>query len=420
MIVKEITNIEFDKFAKTHVLSNFYQTSAYGKSMEKLGYKTMYIGVYEDDILKSASLILVKNISLNIKYGYAPRGFLTDYFDFSKLKDFTEALKTFFKRKGFAFIKLNPLITYSLIDYINNRKTYNENSRILIDELEKMGYKKLKDNVYFESILPKYNAIVDLKNFNFTKLDSKLQNRLNKLTNKGLNLIKGDIYNISSLYELIKRKDNIPEEFYKSLYKNFDEFKMIDLYLLEVNYHDYLKNLQEEIISETTLNEKINKAFQLNSTNKALYNEKMRSDKLLNELNEEITKLNNRIQQGILKETVGAAIVIKQNNVVSIYASGFKKEYNKLLPNHFMHYMLFTKYKSENYSFMDLNGITGDFSKDNPYKGLNEFKLSWKPKAYEYIGEFDLIINQTVYSLLWSTKKLQKEFDKPNLKEVRK
>ena len=69
---------------------------------------------------------------------------------------------------------------------------------------------------------------------------------------------------------------------------------------------------------------------------------------------------------------------------------------------------------------MDLNGITADFSKDNPYRGLNEFKLSWNPKVYEYIGEFDFIINQNKYALLWSTKKLHKEFEKPNLKTEKK
>ena len=80
------------------------------------------------------------------------------------------------------------------------------------------------------------------------------------------------------------------------------------------------------------------------------------------------------------------------------------------------HYSIMNYYKNENLSFLDLNGITGDFTKNNPYKGLNDFKLSWNPKVFEYIGEFDLIINQTKYSLLWSSNKLQKEFEKKGLK----
>ena len=136
----------------------------------------------------------------------------------------------------------------------------------------------------------------------------------------------------------------------------------------------------------------------------------------LYEINEEIAEVSKKIQNSIFKEYVAGALVVKHNNVASIYISGFDKFYNRLLPNHYLHYSIINYYKNEGLSFLDLNGITGDFTKNNPYKGLNDFKLSWNPKVYEYIGEFDLIINQTKYSLLWSSNKLQKEFEKKGLK----
>ena len=265
-------------------------------------------------------------------------------------------------------------------------------------------------------MLPKYNAIVNLKDFDFNKLDYKLQNKINKINNKGLNFIKGDIYNISDVYEFIKRKEDASESFYNAVYKNFSEKNMIDLFLIEVNYHEYLSNLQNIHSIETLLNEKLNKIFQMNPKDKNLYIEKMKSDTKITNINKEISSINEKIQQGIFKEIIGGALVIKQNNIASIFISGFNKNYNKVLPNHFMHYMILTHYKALNYSYVDLNGITGDFSDDNPYKALNTFKLGWNPKVYEYIGEFDFIIKDTTYALLWSTKKLHKEFEKPNLK----
>ena len=191
---------------------------------------------------------------------------------------------------------------------------------------------------------------------------------------------------------------------------------MIDLYLVEVNYHKYLENLQDDHNTELTINEKINKVFQSDPTNKNIYNEKMNSDKKLYEINKEISELNNKIQNGINKEFIAGAIVIKQNKIASIYISGFNKNYTRLKPNYYLHYMLLDHYKNNEFNYMDLNGITGDFTKDNPYKGLNDFKMAWNPKVYEYIGEFDLLINQTKYSLLWSTKALHKEFEKQGLK----
>ena len=84
----------------------------------------------------------------------------------------------------------------------------------------------------FETLLPKYNPIVNLKNFKYELLDSKLQNKISKISTKGLNLIKGDFYNLNSLYELTKRKDDITSDFYKTMYKLFDEKNMIDLFLV--------------------------------------------------------------------------------------------------------------------------------------------------------------------------------------------
>lgn len=411
MTVKEIDKNLFDEISKKNILGSYYETSNYGEVMNKYDYKVKYYACYDNDLVIASFLMLSKSISINIKYGYSPRGFLVDYFNKNTLEEFTKAVKKFFSKKGYAFIKINPIIILNEVTS-DGRKIQNSLSTSLITTLEDNNYKKLKDNLYFESMLPKYNAIINLKEFDKNKLDNKLIHRLDKVNNKGLNFIKGDFYNLNSLYELTFRKDNKSSDFYKSLYKSFDQTKEVDLFLVEVNYHEYLLNLQTEHTTEETINEKINKLFQLDPTNKNIYNEKMNSDRKLNEINEEIHDVNIKIAEGIYKEVVAGALVIKHNNVVSIYTSGFNKKYNKLLPNHFLHYNLINYYKENNYSYLDLNGITGDFSKDNPYKGLNEFKLSFNPKVYEYIGEFDLIINQTKYSLLWSTKALHKEFEK--------
>ena len=52
---------------------------------------------------------------------------------------------------------------------------------------------------------------------------------------------------------------------------------MIDLFLVDVTYHDYLEHLQEEILIELELNEQLNKLFQKDPSNKQIYNEKMLS-----------------------------------------------------------------------------------------------------------------------------------------------
>ena len=55
--------------------------------------------------------------------------------------------------------------------------------------------------------------------------------------------------------------------------------------------------------------------------------------------------------------------------------------------------------------------MTGDFTKNNPYLGLNNFKLGFKPQTYEFIGEYDYIFNEKAYKKLAKKGILAKEFN---------
>ena len=87
----------------------------------------------------------------------------------------------------------------------------------------------------------------------------------------------------------------------------------------------------------------------------------------------------------------------------------YDKNYKKFCPNYFLHYKLIEYYKND-FDYMDLNGITGDFTNTNPYKGLDEFKLGFNPLTFEYIGEYDFIINEGLYKSMEQSGQLAKEF----------
>ena len=110
-------------------------------------------------------------------------------------------------------------------------------------------------------------------------------------------------------------------------------------------------------------------------------------------------------------------MVIKYKNRIQILISGYDTKYKNYDPNYFLHYAILDYYKND-YDYADLNGMTGDFSKENPYYGLNEFKLSFKPKVYEYIGEYDLVIKPLKYKKLRSSGQLAKIFNKTDLKKI--
>lgn len=65
----------------------------------------MYVGGYKNDKLVCAFMMLTKSISINVKYGYSPRGFLLDYFDNELLTDFSLSIKNILVRKGLLLLK---------------------------------------------------------------------------------------------------------------------------------------------------------------------------------------------------------------------------------------------------------------------------------------------------------------------------
>ena len=417
MIIKEIDEITFDEFAKNHILKNFYQTKEYGRLMKHSDFSVMYIGGYQNNILVAGSLILHKTIGPNMKYGYAPRGFLVDYYNQELLDIFIKKVKDFFFKKGFAFIKINPEITYATLDFENKSKTINIKNKSLISHMKMIGFDKLKDNLYFESLLPKYTPVIHLPSYDVNVLDKTFLESMRTHESSGIRLINGNINDLELFYNFIDEKETKTLTYYKYFYEKFKESDMVDLLLCEVDYTTYIKYLQKEHINEEDKNQYINNLFNDNPKNEDLYNQKLKSDQTLNKIAFSLSFANERMDDNAIKEIIGAAFVIKNQGRITIITTGHNKKFSHIDTKSFMYFKIIEEYKKAGYSYVDFNGITADFTDNNPYKELNNFKLKFKPNVFEYVGELDLVVNKPFHQILWSTNQLQKEFYRPAVKK---
>ncbi len=416
MTLRELTVDEFTDFVNASPLGTHYQTINYAWLMGEQGFDYDLIGfVNEYGQIKAASLILLKKIKNGFKYGYAPKGFILDYFNQSLLNEFTQALLRYYKKKRVCFIKLNPEIAISEVDPKTGVKTYNWNYDIK-ELLEDAGYVKLKDNLYFESILPRFQAIVSLHNFGLNSLSKNARNKVHKSTQKGLHLEKAERSGIDILERFISKKRHTSEFYYKEYYNVFQRNDMIDLFLVSIDSHEFLLNARKVYEEEVERNNTYHTILESDNGKKNI-NKKMDSDRKLIAYKHNVelaTELNKRKD----KIYIAGALVIKYKNRIQILISGYDTKYKNYDPNYFLHYAILDYYKND-YDYADLNGMTGDFSKENPYYGLNEFKLSFKPKVYEYIGEYDLVIKPLKYKKLRSSGQLAKIFNKTDLKKVK-
>lgn len=406
MFIREMSLAEFKEFANTHFIGNFHESINYALIKAEEGFEYEFIAYGADDIV-GAALILYKKIG-SVYFGYSPRGFLIDYSNDYLLEDFTNKIKEYYKNRNFAFIKINPEIAIAKLNKDTMNFEYNENYKI-IDMLTKNGYKKLKNNMNFEALLPRVNAIIKLDGYDYNNLSKNTRNKVKKGIRKGLILEKANPDKLNIFYKFIKNKINRDEYYYNDFYNVFSKTLDVDLMLVKVDYKAFLINAQEAYNEELRRNASFNNKLITNNNANAI-NAKMNSDKALLSYKNDIAEASKNLNTG-LETYVAGALVIKHQNRVIIQISGFNKAMSRFSPNYFLYYALI-KYYQKNYKYLDLNGITADLSKDNHYYGLNRFKMGFNPDVYEYIGEFDLVIDEKLYDKLLKSGALAKEFNK--------
>jgi len=407
MKLKNLSIFEFDEYAKNHPLGSYYQSSSYALVASEQGFDYDLIGMIDDNgNIVAASLILSKKLSFFNRYGYAPKGFLIDYYNPAILQEFLKLLKKRYYNKNFAFIKINPEIAIGTVDYKHKFVTYNKN-QIIESTLKELKFRKLEGSYRFETKFPKFNAIQLLKKTNLKTLSKRTRNKVNRSIRYGLSLEKTDFEGIKILYEFIKNKKDKNINHYYNYYNAFKRDNSIDIHLVKIDFEECLTNLRDCLDKEQQNNAKLVAKVMKNPSEDNL-TKKLNSDALINTYKNSIVDATNNI--AIQKEKyIGGAITIKYKNRVSILISGFDQKYKNFCPNYFLHYKLIEEYKND-YDYLDLNGITGDFSAENPYKGLDEFKLGFNPLTFEYIGEYDYIINDGLYQSLEHSGQLSKEF----------
>ncbi|MFA5602557.1 MAG: peptidoglycan bridge formation glycyltransferase FemA/FemB family protein [Bacilli bacterium] len=402
MKIIELTKKEFDNYAIIHPNRSFYQTSSYGDLISKHGFKAVYIGLIDDNqTIKAASLILYRKIFFHYKFAYAPRGFLIDFNDYKLLKTFTKKLKKFLRFKSFVFLKIDPPIIYQKRNQDGNIE--NDNNQHVIEYLKDIGYVHLGFNNAFEALKPRWNIITEVKNSSddlFNAFDKELKTKIRSAAKKGINITKGSIEDIKTFYNFVKKKHHLRGlNYYEDFWNIFHDKNMFELWFAKIDFNQYLKYAREIYDEEADNNSQINEELTTNKANRLnLINKKICSDNLLNEYKNNVIlgiKMTSKYPEG---KIIAGSAIIKYGNEIFFLIDGYDNKYKSFNPNHYLKWRTMEYYISKGYSIMHLNGISGNFEKENNrYYGLYNFKKAFNGKIIEYIGEFDLLIKKQRY-----------------------
>ncbi len=422
MEIIQITKEEFDNFAENYENKNFYQTGSYGALMDRHSFDDYYLAMKDESgNYKAATLILIKKELLGYKWGYCPRGYLIDFNDFNLLETFTKLLTQFLNKRNFMFVKIDPYIIYKSRDKKGNVIPGIDNSKI-VNELIHIGYEHTGFNLNFENLKPRWNAVTTTNSTEdlFSRFSKEIRNKIRKADKMGIEILEGDASSVKQFYSLVDKKHSRKLNYYLDMMEILGKKDMIKLYFAKLDTAKYIEKSKTLFEVEEKRNNEINQELEenINSNNTTnIIKRKMASDILLNNCKQNVINATNLYKEYPSGVIVGASAIIKYNKEIFFLIDGYKQEFKRYCPNHYLKYQIMDFYRKEGYTRMHLNGISGDFNKSSAFYGLTRFKLGFASEIEEYIGEFTLIINKGKYKSYQNASKIVDWLNEPLFKK---
>lgn len=409
MQIIKLNEEQYNNYSKIHSQRSYYHDISYIKLFNNNN--IMYLGLIDDNNnLYASTALVIYNLKMNYKYAYAPRGFLIDYNNTNLLTNFTNCLKQFLKKENIIFVKLDPIINYHIYNKDGTIISKNED---ILSTLTNLNYIHLGFNENFEANKSRYEVVLQANDINTTykNISRNAKRSIKESALMGISIHKGNIDNINLFYNLIKKKTNKSIEYYKKILNN----QQASLYFAKIDGRTYMDNyrylLDREFKINTDVNAKI-KSNKLKNTNK-LISKKIDSDRKLEIYNKHIitsTNIYKNYPDGLV---IGTTLIVKNDKELWFLIDGYEEKLRNIYSSYLLKWEIIKKYIEEGITTFNFGEISGNFNKENnKYYGIYFSKTSFGGNIYEYPGEFDLVINKTIYNLFYNVMHYSNKINK--------
>ena len=275
----------------------------------------------------------------------------------------------------------------------------------------------------FENLKPRLNAVTTTNSTEdlFSRFSKEIRNKIRKADKMGIEILEGDASSVKQFYSLVDKKHSRKLNYYLDMMEILGKKDMIKLYFAKLDTAKYIEKSKTLFEAEEKRNNEINQELEenINSNNTTnIIKRKMASDILLNNCKQNVINATNLYKEYPSGVIVGASAVIKYNKEIFFLIDGYKQEFKRYCPNHYLKYQIMNFYRKEGYTRMHLNGISGDFNKSSAFYGLTRFKLGFASEIEEYIGEFTLVINKGKYKSYQNASKIVDWLNEPLFKKT--
>lgn len=413
----ELEKQEFIDFSSNHPQALFFQSPYWIEIKEQNGWHGKIVGFKRDGKIIAGTVLLIKKVLGSISFAYAPRGFLLDYNNFELLEDFTNKIKSYLKKLGVAFLKINPYVDYQLRN-VNGEIIPNTQNDALMDKLKGLGYIHYGFYVDMDDkkdLEPRWISVLDLKGKTiddaFKSFRSGTKWGINNSKKNFITMLEADESNLIEFKKLMEHTSerrgfvDRPLSYYQEMFKILDREKQVKVMLAQINF----KELYEFTNNRYEKNTKRLEVIKDNPKKQNEYNEICSEQK---SLEPRLKCLKENIEEfGEKKIIAGGWYMLYGKEVVYLFGASYKPfmRYNS---QYLLQYEMI-KYAIDNgYDKFNFYGIDGNFNEDSKNYGLFDFKRGFNADVHELLGEFDLIISKAsynTYSLLFKGYKILKK-----------
>ena len=411
MIIKQLTNDEFTKFADNYSIKSIYQTKEYAFIMNKQNFESIFLGMIDNNNIVAASIFLIEKRD-GFKYAYAPHGFLIDYENNNLVSEFTNGIKKFLGKINVIALKLNPLIVKYI--YNSNKEIIYSNPKFeeIFNNLKKLGYYHLGFNDNFEALKPRFEAVIDLNRpyfETFSNIKKEYRTKIRNADNNGVTIYKGNQNTLQYLYLETKNKYPRDLRYYQDCYYFYEKRNLIDFYYAKLDSTHFLKNLQTKYQLKVQESEKFNHDVIMtkNINTKKSIAKKISLENQVSEYRVNLINATNIMSQNPTGVVIASLLTIKYGDTIYMLMDGYDSKYKKFNAKHLLIWKLIEKYSKEGYKKFSIGGLA-NITKDTKYSGLTQFKLNFGANVYEYIGDLELITNGPLYFMYQNARPLAK------------
>ena len=416
-MIKEINKKEFNSISKSFDCTTFYQTSNWATLKSYTGWKALFLGYYEGDSLKAASLFLLKKMPVFNSYlSYSPRGILTNYDNLDTLEKCTKEFIEYLKTKNVFQLIIDPYIRLNNRDIDGNITEDSFDNKKIVDKLTAIGFKHTGYNLYYENLQPRWLFRLNIKDKTYEELVNNFKKEAKRRANKkdyfGIEvreLRENEIDIFKNLMEkTAKRKGFIdrPLGYYKQMYTALNPEKILRYMVAEIDIDKCRNNVNLEI-------EKLNKTIEKLSLHEDRNAGRIKEENVTLNSNKKLLEDLNKLEQYGKKVPLSVVCLLTFGKEAIMLLAGNDEDYlQNFNTSNIIVAELIRLCKQEGYDYYNFYGITGNFDPKSESYGLYTYKKQYGGEVVELIGQFEYTINSTMkhlYNIMLKLYKLTKK-----------